>query len=86
MFFLQDPLFSIHAISVPDMLVKSEGQNNDKDRVIGDHFYNYKSRMQSTDIAVVMCAINKLSRSTKHRTVFFKLTMKNNKPIWIALK
>lgn len=46
MFFLQDPLFSIHAISVPDMLVKSEGQNNDKARVIGDHFYNYKSRMQ----------------------------------------
>lgn len=43
MFFLQDPLFSIHAISVPDMLVKY----NDKARVIGDHFYNYKSRMQS---------------------------------------
>lgn len=39
MFFLQDPLFSIHAISVPDMLVKSEGQNNDKARVIGDHIF-----------------------------------------------
>lgn len=47
MFFLQDPLFSIHAISVPDMLVKSEGKNSDKAGVIEDYFYNYKSRMQS---------------------------------------
>lgn len=33
-----------------------------------------------------MCAVNKLLWGTEHRTVFFKLTMMNNKHIWIALR